>query len=447
MSNEASHSPTPRIQSLGGPSSSSSPSTSPRPRVGSTSSPPLHSITSAGLSTSASLPPGEGSNGEGSAAAAEEANAEENTERSRRVTAAARRAVIVQTKLKFLADFIRAMDMVVYYYFSYMYFLDNSFFRFFIRCAIQLNFLTPKPIHLPTPPQRRSVIIGLFGWTLVNLLIHIFTAAPEAGEATGGYLHGGLIIDFIGQEGPVSKFRLATMDVTILLLQLIMLATAIEKQGLLDKQTAARKRAAGGGAAAQDLDSEERGEIRQEADSDETATSTSEEEESDTDDSGREDAGALDGSSRRSRRSTIGSSTSDINDRQSAPSHRRGRQRSTSVTSRRTNIGTEHEPGGSGRGVDDDGGRYAQYSGQLVVAELSLVDAVRWQWNHGSPGSGNGGAISTVTGRERRRRRRRRRRRSARRGRGATGGSAAVREEGAASRGIEALSQLSRMGR
>ena len=33
----------------------------------------------------------------------------------------------------------------------------------------------------------------------MNLLIHIIGAAPEAGEATGGWLHGGLIIDFIGQ--------------------------------------------------------------------------------------------------------------------------------------------------------------------------------------------------------------------------------------------------------
>ena len=40
------------------------------------------------------------------------------------ITAAARRAVISQTKIKFLMDFIRSMDMVVYYYFSYMYFLE-----------------------------------------------------------------------------------------------------------------------------------------------------------------------------------------------------------------------------------------------------------------------------------------------------------------------------------
>ena len=52
-------------------------------------------------------------------------------------------------------------------------------------------------------------------------------------------------------------------------------------------------------------------------------------------------------------------------------------------------IGVEQEAGER----DDDGGRYVQYSGQLVIAELSIVDAVRRQWNYGSPGSviaGNG---------------------------------------------------------
>lgn len=44
--------------------------------------------------------------------------------RGAQITAAARRAVISQTKIKFLMDFIRSMDMVVYYYFSYMYFLE-----------------------------------------------------------------------------------------------------------------------------------------------------------------------------------------------------------------------------------------------------------------------------------------------------------------------------------
>lgn len=44
--------------------------------------------------------------------------------REARVAAAARRAVISHTKLKFLTDFIRSLDMVVYFYYSYLYFLE-----------------------------------------------------------------------------------------------------------------------------------------------------------------------------------------------------------------------------------------------------------------------------------------------------------------------------------
>ncbi|RPB27151.1 DUF1746-domain-containing protein [Terfezia boudieri ATCC MYA-4762] len=331
--------------------------------------------------------------------------------REARVTAAARRAVIAQTKIKFLTDFIRSMDMVVYFYFAYMYFLDNSFFRFFIRCAIQLNFLTPKPINLPTPPQRRSVIIGLFGWTIFNLLIHILGSAPEAGEASGGWLHGGLIIDFIGQEGPISKVRLAITDVTILLLQLVILAATIAKLGLLEGVTEGRRRGgdAEEGIRTHDLDSEERGERRGERQS-ENAEEFDLEDGNDDDDGiddlgrGGERRGELDGVSQvrrhhRRRRRRRRWSTRGEDQNGSLFSH--SRQRRSTSTSRRTSIGGEQEPGGGG---DDDGGRYVQYSGQLVVAGLSIVNAVKWQWSHGSPGSvvrGGEGSDSTTVGRNR----------------------------------------------
>ncbi|KAF8456248.1 hypothetical protein BGX38DRAFT_1163496 [Terfezia claveryi] len=299
------------------------------------------------------------------------------------------------------------MDMVVYFYFAYMYFLDNSFFRFFIRCAIQLNFLTPKPINLPTPPQRRSVIIGLFGWTIFNLLIHILGSAPEAGEASGGWLHGGLIIDFIGQEGPISKVRLAITDVTILLLQLVILAATIAKLGLLEGVTEGRRR--GGdeveGDRSHDLDSEERGERRGERENENVEESDLEDgNDDDDDDEGIDDLGrGGDGMPqrrrhhrRRRRRRRWSTGGEDPNG--SLLSH--SRQRRSTSTSRRTSIGGEHEPGGEG---DDDGGRYVQYSGQLVVAGLNIVNAVKWQWSHGSPGSvvrggeGSGSTTGPVT--------------------------------------------------
>jgi len=79
-------------------------------------------------SRSATPIPPEAGNGDGDAdGVATWGSLRESRSRSRRgtrITAAARRAVIAQTKIKFLTDFIRSMDMVVYFYFSYMYFLE-----------------------------------------------------------------------------------------------------------------------------------------------------------------------------------------------------------------------------------------------------------------------------------------------------------------------------------
>lgn len=47
-----------------------------------------------------------------------------------------------------------------------------------------------------------------------------------------GYLHGGIIIDLIGQKGPTSKFRLVVLDLVIIVLQCFMLAVHVERERL-----------------------------------------------------------------------------------------------------------------------------------------------------------------------------------------------------------------------
>ncbi|KAH0608973.1 uncharacterized protein H6S33_001201 [Morchella sextelata] len=120
--------------------------------------------------------------------------------------------LLKQKRGEFLDHLLRSLDMIAYCHFSYLYFLDCSLFRFVIRSAIQLNFLTPKPPNFPVHSQRRPAIVALFGSTAFCFLCHILGAAPSAGELSNGYLHGGFIIDFIGQEGPISKWRLGFMD-------------------------------------------------------------------------------------------------------------------------------------------------------------------------------------------------------------------------------------------
>lgn len=71
----------------------------------------------------------------------------------------------------------------------------------------------------------------LFTFT-VNFLLHLLYPAPAAGEETRGYLHGGLMIDFIGQQGPTNKWKLASLDIALLLLEMVMLAVHVKRRDL-----------------------------------------------------------------------------------------------------------------------------------------------------------------------------------------------------------------------
>jgi hypothetical protein len=63
-----------------------------------------------------------------------------------------------------------------------------------------------------------------------SLVFHLLSSAPCAGEATRGYFHGHLIIDFVGQAGPTSKYRLVPLDLIVIFLQLLFLSGLIAKK-------------------------------------------------------------------------------------------------------------------------------------------------------------------------------------------------------------------------
>ena len=56
-----------------------------------------------------------------------------------------------------------------------------------------------------------------------------------------GYLHGGIIIDLIGQKGMTSKLHLVLLDILILLLQCFMLTVHVERERLSGILTAYTK--------------------------------------------------------------------------------------------------------------------------------------------------------------------------------------------------------------
>lgn len=104
----------------------------------------------------------------------------------------------------------------------------------------------------------------------------MFSRLPEAGEATRGYLHGGVIIDFIGQKPPTSRLAFLYLDFVILGVQFLMLAVHRELEGLRKAVTPGLRTinsnfpqldqlAATLAATVQDHDAEERGVLREES--------------------------------------------------------------------------------------------------------------------------------------------------------------------------------------
>ncbi|KAI9828703.1 MAG: hypothetical protein M1832_001806 [Thelocarpon impressellum] len=146
----------------------------------------------------------------------------------RRIKAHAQR----MKRAEFLDNLMRNLDIVLYCEFSVLYYMDCSFIRFLFRSLFQLYYLTPKPPFVPEMTRTPPYIATIFGTNVICFLLHVIYASPSAGEATRGYLHGGMIIDFVGQPGPTSKIHLLLLDAVVLALQLVMLAVMIERQGL-----------------------------------------------------------------------------------------------------------------------------------------------------------------------------------------------------------------------
>ena len=195
-------------------------------------------------------------------------------------------------RAEFLDDILRGFDLMIYAELSTVYYMESvrsrtlfvqrltsrscSFLRMVLRAIIQFFYLTPKPAMFPDPPKNRPYPVGLIiGTNVFCALLHLWVTRPEAGEATRGYLHGGLILDFVGQLGPSSKFHMVTLDALILALQLVMLSAFIERQNLRQALAAASERGintpntlhAGSGSRSngsipQDHDHEERGLLR-----------------------------------------------------------------------------------------------------------------------------------------------------------------------------------------
>jgi hypothetical protein len=131
-----------------------------------------------------------------------------------------------------------------------------------MRGLTQLVFLSPKPLYLPPMPKQRPYVGAIILTNAMCIILHIWTSRPEANEMMRGYLHGGVLMDFIGYKGPTWKTHLVMMDLLVLALQCFMLAVHVERERLRELSNAVKPASAeprGAQATQQDHDAEERG--------------------------------------------------------------------------------------------------------------------------------------------------------------------------------------------
>jgi hypothetical protein len=131
-----------------------------------------------------------------------------------------------------LDDLISALDRLVWVEMALLYYLDNSFLRFLLRAAAQTVYLMPKSPPFPEPTTPQPVVGAFIGINFICVALHLYSSQPEAGEGTRGYLHGGLLLDFIGQQGPTSKLYLFLLDVFVTFLQFLSLAVVVKRKNL-----------------------------------------------------------------------------------------------------------------------------------------------------------------------------------------------------------------------
>ncbi len=105
---------------------------------------------------------------------------------------------------------------------------------------------------------------ALLGSNFICILLHTLLSPPAGTEATRGYVHGGLAMDFIGQAAPTSRIRLVLLDLLVVVLQMTQMSTFMARWRLKEQPKASPQVTAETPAPAvqQDLDAEERGVIR-----------------------------------------------------------------------------------------------------------------------------------------------------------------------------------------
>ena len=112
---------------------------------------------------------------------------------------------------------------------STIYLHDNLTSLLLLRASSQHVHIASLPFTVAT--QTSGSLPAVLVANAICILTHLIRAAPVAdGNWSRGYLHGGLLMDFVGELGPTSKSKLLVMDLMVLGLQALMLMIMTEQR-------------------------------------------------------------------------------------------------------------------------------------------------------------------------------------------------------------------------
>ncbi|KAF5023596.1 hypothetical protein F66182_4354 [Fusarium sp. NRRL 66182] len=136
-------------------------------------------------------------------------------------------------KLELITHLLKSLDTLVFAELSALYYMECSMFRFTLRSVGQYLYLTPKddsfPFLMPASPIHVFLVLVP---NIICMLLHVFASLPIGPDYHRGYMHGGLVIDFIGQKPPTSRVYYFFADVMILAIQCLMLTVHTERERL-----------------------------------------------------------------------------------------------------------------------------------------------------------------------------------------------------------------------
>ena len=154
-------------------------------------------------------------------------------------------------KLEFITHLLKSLDTLVFaelsalYYMEYVNCLQSrgrpkliveyrcSMLRFILRAVGQYLYLTPKDESFPfVMPAGRIHVLLVAIPNFICMLLHLFASMPTGPDYHRGYLHGGLVIDFVGQKPPSSRLYFLLADLAILAIQSLMLTVHNEREKL-----------------------------------------------------------------------------------------------------------------------------------------------------------------------------------------------------------------------